>query len=174
MCFEVPHYSSFPSLSQIVRLRFLLHTHDHCVFLNTVIVLLTQSVFYTNLEILLSYFLTIFNFISSGALPQLTYNFKVTNVFPTSGALPGGTEVTITGEGFDSENTMASFGDSPCHQISATETELVCKIGHGQRVHKITNKGMHPGKIVTNPCLSLVQSMHPSAIDWANKPLSTR
>ena len=86
-------------------------------------------------------------------MPEITYEFKVTKVFPTFGSLNGGTSVTLLGDGFpdDMENITVSFEETPCHLKSTSASELVCEMGHGKTVHRITNKGEYPG-IIGNNC----------------------
>lgn len=56
-----------------------------------------------------------------GTQPQLNFG----SIAPSSGPVAGGTQVTITGTGFD-QSTGVSIGGAPCQIISRAETEIIC------------------------------------------------
>lgn len=54
----------------------------------------------------------------------------IDSISPTSGSKYGGTVVTITGDKFDlrAETDPVKFGDNTCNIISASATEIICRI----------------------------------------------
>ena len=52
---------------------------------------------------------------------------SVNSISPSGGSINGGTQVTISGNGFDSiDNTLVVFGSSPCQITSVSVTSLTC------------------------------------------------
>jgi hypothetical protein len=70
----------------------------------------------------------------------------VSNVFPLTGSLNGGTKVTISGIGFDEEGLSVAFGGIPCHVEQVLYDQITCVTGHGKPVHTVTNRGYYPGE----------------------------
>ena len=77
---------------------------------------------------------------------------QITNVFPTTGSLRGGTKLTISGQGF-STGTLTSankvkVGDHDCvvESSSLSGSSLTCQIADTGRTHLVTNDGVHPSK----------------------------
>ena len=72
----------------------------------------------------------------------------MTNVFPTSGSLQGGSRVTLTGEGFSSDESLysISFGHVICDVDSADQNTVMCLTRRHGKTHVITNQGAHPGE----------------------------
>jgi hypothetical protein len=62
---------------------------------------------------------------------DLTVALSVTGVLPASGSSAGGTTVTITGSGFDTNASFVAvaFGSVPCTVTAATATSLTCVTG---------------------------------------------
>jgi len=77
---------------------------------------------------------------------DITYTLRVDNVYPTSGSQDGGTDITITGEGFSTnkEENLIHFGTAKCEVLSATTTQVVCRSGTAGNEIKVTNLGVHP------------------------------
>jgi len=76
------------------------------------------------------------------------YILKVTSISPLIGSLAGGTEVTITGEGFSetlSDNSV-KIGSVDCVIKSSTSTTIKCIAGGSFKTKKINNFGTHPGR----------------------------
>lgn len=88
---------------------------------------------------------------SSGVIPSITVmDRQITNVFPTTGSLRGGTKLTISGQGF-SKLTSANkvkVGDHDCvvESSSLSGSSLTCQIADTGRTHLVTNDGVHPSK----------------------------
>ncbi|VDH99664.1 Hypothetical predicted protein, partial [Mytilus galloprovincialis] len=78
-------------------------------------------------------------------IPEIEYLLKVTNVFPKSGSLFGGTRVTITGVGFSTNESLTEVkvGDTDCDVDSASNTVIECTIQDTGDVVEITNQGIH-------------------------------
>lgn len=71
----------------------------------------------------------------------------VSDVTPNRGSLNGGTELTIQGGGFSTNNTenVVMLGDVMCEVTESTENELKCKTPIGGKIVEIDNSGSHPG-----------------------------
>lgn len=86
---------------------------------------------------------------STGNVPSITVQTReITNVFPATGSLQGGTELTVTGQGLStvtSENKV-KVGNHDCDVQSSTSTELKCVIADTGKIHYVTNDGIHPGR----------------------------
>ncbi|XP_061164553.1 fibrocystin-L-like [Saccostrea echinata] len=84
---------------------------------------------------------------STGSIPSISVQVReITNVFPATGSLRGGTTLTITGQGFSPvtlENKV-KVGDHNCDIKTSTTTELKCQIADTGKIHHITNEGIHP------------------------------
>lgn len=87
---------------------------------------------------------------SSNNIPSLDIKFRITNVYPLSGSVMGGTRVTITGEGFSTNTTgtKVKVGQYDCAIESVSSTQIVCLIQDTATIHKVDNQGVHPRKIV--------------------------
>ena len=74
----------------------------------------------------------------------------MTNVFPLSGSLKGGTRLTITGTGFGnvSSRVEVDVGDVRCDVESVTNTKIVCLVTDTGKVHVVTNLGTHRGTLI--------------------------
>jgi hypothetical protein len=93
---------------------------------------------------------------STGSVPSLTVTAReITNVFPASGSLRGGTELTVTGQGFStvSSQNKVRVGNHDCDVQSSTSTELKCVIADTGKLHYVTNDGVHPGRRSLDFCL---------------------
>lgn len=63
---------------------------------------------------------------------QYTVTLSVSSVSPSSGSVAGGSEVTVTGSGFNKYSVIAnsvSLCNSTCDVSSATATSIVCTSG---------------------------------------------
>lgn len=84
---------------------------------------------------------------SGSYIPSITVpERQITNVYPATGSLRGGTKLTVSGQGF---NTLASVnkvkvGSHDCLVESSTSSELRCQIADTGRTHLVTNDGIHP------------------------------
>lgn len=87
---------------------------------------------------------------SSNNIPSLDIKFRITNVYPLSGSVMGGTRVTITGEGFSTNTTgtKVKVGQYDCAIESVSTTQIVCLIQDTATIHKVDNQGVHPRKFV--------------------------
>ena len=82
-------------------------------------------------------------------MPNINVDLTVTNVYPLSGSLQGGTKLTVTGTGFGNDSSAAEVevGDFSCDIESFEDTKIVCEIEKAATVHSITNLGTHRGNI---------------------------
>ncbi|XP_045717230.1 fibrocystin-L [Phyllostomus hastatus] len=74
---------------------------------------------------------------------SIQYILEVNNMFPQSGSLYGGTEITITGLGFSttpSENTVL-LGSFPCNVTSSSSDVIKCTLPSTGNVFRVTNDG---------------------------------
>lgn len=84
---------------------------------------------------------------SGGNIPSITVQERqITNVYPATGSLRGGTKLIVSGQGF---NTLApvnkvKVGSHDCLVKSSTPSELTCQIADTGRTHLVTNDGIHP------------------------------
>lgn len=84
---------------------------------------------------------------SGGDIPSIIVpERQITNVYPATGSLRGGTKLTVSGQGF---NTLASVnkvkvGSHDCLVESSTYSALTCQIADTGRTHLVTNDGIHP------------------------------
>ncbi|WAR05573.1 PKHL1-like protein, partial [Mya arenaria] len=83
---------------------------------------------------------------SAGEIPVVTVDLHVTNVYPLKSSLQGGTRLTLTGSGFgeNSANLEVSVGDSTCDIETVSDSEIVCLVAKGGKIHHVTNKGIDP------------------------------
>ncbi|XP_052063080.1 fibrocystin-L-like [Mytilus californianus] len=82
---------------------------------------------------------------SVNEVPEIEYLLKITNVFPQSGSLFGGTRVTITGVGLSTNTSLTEVkvGNTLCDVESASDTQIECTIQDTGDVVEITNQGIH-------------------------------
>ncbi|KAI0230284.1 Fibrocystin-L [Lamellibrachia satsuma] len=110
---------------------------------------------------------------STGSLPSISIDFKVTDVSTTKCSIYGGCYVTITGSGFpeNKDVTQISFGRAPCKISSLTSTEVQCQINTARKVWFIDNTGIHPvfgERYMWNlPILTVEQG---DEVDWSWEP----
>ncbi|KAI0230282.1 Fibrocystin-L [Lamellibrachia satsuma] len=110
---------------------------------------------------------------STGSLPSISVDFKVTDVSTTKCSIYGGCYVTITGSGFpeNKDVTQISFGRAPCKISSLTSTEVQCQINTARKVWFIDNTGIHPvfgERYMWNlPILTVEQG---DEVDWSWEP----
>lgn len=83
----------------------------------------------------------------NGSEVSYSYVLTVTNVSPKRGSLNGGTDVTITGEGFHSNTSRNAvvLGETPCVVFESTASEIKCKTENGAKIVQIDNSGSHSG-----------------------------
>lgn len=84
----------------------------------------------------------------NGSSPMnFTYVLTVSNVSPQRGSLNGGTEVTITGEGFHSNmsRNAVKFGQKRCVIFDSTSNQIKCRTENGGNMVQIDNSGSHAG-----------------------------
>ena len=86
----------------------------------------------------------------NGSETKYTYVLTVSGVSPQSGSLNGGTEVTITGEGFNGNmsGNVVKFGEKRCVVIESTTSEIKCKTENGGEIVQVDNSGSHPGRLI--------------------------
>lgn len=90
---------------------------------------------------------------SSIQFPIFTYQLLVSSLTPLTGSLAGGTEVTITGKGFDnSVVVMATTTNQSCDISHISYSEIKCTMPSTVKTHTIKNSGIHPG---TYTCMYL-------------------
>ena len=87
--------------------------------------------------------------LSFSAISDITYSLEVTAISPEYGSLLGGTELTITGEGFSNDPDVNSvkLGGVVCDIMSCSDTEIVCTTGKPTQTYEVSNMGIHPGTI---------------------------
>jgi hypothetical protein len=83
----------------------------------------------------------------SGSEMNYTYVLSVTKVSPKRGSLNGGTEVTITGNGFHSNmsGNVVKLGRKRCVVFESISTEIKCKTEDSGNIVQVDNSGSHPG-----------------------------
>jgi hypothetical protein len=83
----------------------------------------------------------------SGPETNYTYVLSVSDVSPKRGSLNGGTEVTISGEGFHSNmsGNVVKLGEKRCVVFESTSSEIKCRTENGGSIVQIDNSGSHPG-----------------------------
>lgn len=83
----------------------------------------------------------------NGPETSFTYVLTVSNVSPQRGSLNGGTEVTITGEGFQSNTSRnaVKFGQKRCVVFESTSSEIKCRTENGGNMAQVDNSGSHSG-----------------------------
>lgn len=91
------------------------------------------------------------SFLSSfphSAIDPFSYVLDVTGMFPSSGSLQGGTEVTLTGAGFgtDPDNITVSMGGFGCEVTDIADDELTCMTAGSSVDHQVDNMGKHNSK----------------------------
>ncbi|XP_066284016.1 fibrocystin-L-like [Branchiostoma lanceolatum] len=92
----------------------------------------------------------------------------VTKITPNQGSLAGGTEIVVTGQGFDvAGNTTVSFGQKPCSVISVDHTEIRCITppGSGEAAGVVTVNKLESESftfLYSQDKTPIVHSVHPS------------
>lgn len=82
----------------------------------------------------------------SAIYPMYTYELMVTSVTPPTGSLAGGTEVTITGIGFDETTVvMATLTGQQCEISHVSYEEIKCVMPTSEKIETIKNTGVHQG-----------------------------
>ncbi|KAJ0054901.1 hypothetical protein NL108_007111 [Boleophthalmus pectinirostris] len=81
--------------------------------------------------------------LSNGVNASIEYVLEVHSVSPLVGSLMGGTELVITGSGFNKNNTEVSIGGVECEVMNATPTRLECVLQSSQNTVTVTNQGIH-------------------------------
>lgn len=69
--------------------------------------------------------------------PVFTYELRVMEVSSSGGSVFGGTELSISGAGFDEDNTQVFIGGVPAEIVSVTSSEIVCFTPSSAREHLI-------------------------------------
>ena len=103
---------------------------------------------YTNLKIIIVFF-------SSNLIPTVYTKLIVSNVYPREGSIQGGTNLTITGDGFGTNVSKASvsLGDGiDCLIETITDTQIKCQIAYAGRKHPVTNNGVSQGMLFICTC----------------------
>ncbi|XP_053372863.1 fibrocystin-L-like [Mercenaria mercenaria] len=79
----------------------------------------------------------------NGDIPSVDVDLGITNVFPLTGSILGGTKLTVTGTGFGTNATLVdvNVGDVECEIDTVTDTQIVCDITNAATTHSVTNKG---------------------------------
>ena len=83
---------------------------------------------------------------SSNQVPTVEYILTVTNVYPLKGSLMGGTKLTISGSGFEANDTEVLIGTHKCVLDTVTTNQITCTIEDTATVHQIDNTGVHFGE----------------------------
>ncbi|XP_072177767.1 fibrocystin-L-like [Diadema setosum] len=75
----------------------------------------------------------------------VNYNLKVTGLFPSKGSVKGGTEVSITGQGFgkSSDDIEVTLGGRTCELTSAAASLLTCVTPNVNNQHVVSHDGKH-------------------------------
>ncbi|OCT77099.1 hypothetical protein XELAEV_18032294mg, partial [Xenopus laevis] len=83
---------------------------------------------------------------SSPDQSSITYVLEVNGIHPKFGSFYGGTQITVTGSGFSSNqtNNVVQIGAVPCKITSSSENELFCTIQSPGKVFTVTNNGKDP------------------------------
>ena len=81
----------------------------------------------------------------SNSIPNITYTFEITSVYPSTGSILGGNTITISGVGFSGNvsDYMAMIGNNECVVIDATDVELRCIVPSVAETYLIENTGTH-------------------------------
>ena len=78
----------------------------------------------------------------------ISYKFRLTGISPNLGSLLGGTELTITGEGFTNDNctnVTVKLGEGyTCEVKDCGNTFLICETKRQTEIKYIRNLGIHP------------------------------
>ena len=79
----------------------------------------------------------------------ISYRFRVTDLSPKMGSLIGGTQLTITGEGFPSPDSCSDItirmGESyTCEVKECANDYLICETRRVTEIKYIRNQGVHP------------------------------
>ena len=75
---------------------------------------------------------------------SITYTFKVTGVLGNIGSVLGGTDIVISGEGFECDKITVSFGESyDCDVSSCTATSISCTTRRKPVTHLVDNTARH-------------------------------
>ncbi len=78
--------------------------------------------------------------------PTYTYELYVTSTSPKAGSVRGGTEVTITGKGFDKTAVVIEkLGGKECAITSFNDEEIKCVMPSTTNNYTIRNTGVHQG-----------------------------
>ena len=85
----------------------------------------------------------------SGSEMNYTYVLSVSDVSPKRGSLNGGTEVTISGEGFHSNTSenVVELGEKRCVVFQSSSSEIKCRTENSGNVVEVDNSGSHPGML---------------------------
>ena len=67
---------------------------------------------------------------------------------PTSGSIYGGSIITLTGQGFSTNNSLNNirFGDAICKAVSSSYGSVVCEMEWTGKTHRVENTGSHPSE----------------------------
>ncbi|XP_054766411.2 fibrocystin-L-like [Lytechinus pictus] len=81
----------------------------------------------------------------TSAIDPFSYVLDVTGMFPSSGSVQGGTEVTLTGAGFgtDPNNITVTMGGFECQVTAIDDDELTCTASSSSANHRVDNLGRH-------------------------------
>lgn len=79
---------------------------------------------------------------------MFTLLLSVSGISPNRGSLNGGTILTITGKGFNTNKTenIVTLGEERCGVIESSENEIKCRTPSGGRTIEVDNSGSHPGQ----------------------------
>ena len=79
------------------------------------------------------------------SINKIKYTFKISNMYPVSGSIIGGTEVTLKGEGFDECNDITiMFGTNySCNIKNCNSTTILCETERIKKIHLVNNGGRH-------------------------------
>ncbi|XP_028395269.1 fibrocystin-L-like [Dendronephthya gigantea] len=82
----------------------------------------------------------------SGSVMNFTYVLFLSAVSPSRGSLNGGTEITITGEGFhgNMSGNVVTIGEKKCEVFDSTSVTIKCKTQNGGSIVAVDNSGSHP------------------------------
>ena len=80
---------------------------------------------------------------------------------PSQGSLYGGTDLTITGEGFSTNTSLMSvfLGPHICDVTEATSNQLKCRIADTGITHYVSDTGRHPGELTLTTDPNLIHSL---------------
>lgn len=83
--------------------------------------------------------------LSGDRRPTINVETRITNVYPLSGSLQGGTKLTITGVGLGDNSSVVTVdvGAVKCDIETINNTEIICKVAESGKIHSVTNRGTH-------------------------------